>query len=239
MNGLPSDKLPWRFLAYLAEHDLPPGSHLPTLAEISQELGVSIGKLREEVSLARALQLVSLRPRVGMQREPFDFQAVVLPAILFSLSTGETHFQQLSQMRRALEISLWDEAVYCLQAEDISHLRALVEQAQAKLHEPRIQIPHDEHRALHMTIFSRLQNPFVAGLLEAYWAAYAASEITRYMSYQYWIEVWEHHDAIVSAIEAGDATRGRRLLLEHFNLLPTTPALAKLAVPDQTAADPA
>lgn len=235
MNGLPSDKLPWRFLAYLAEHDLPPGGRLPTLAEISQELGISIGKLREEVSLARALQFVSLRPGVGMQREPFDFQSVVLPAILFSLSTGEAHFQQLSQMRRALELSLWDEAVCQLQTEDIAQLRALVDQAQTKLREPRIQIPHEEHRALHMIIFGRLQNPFVAGLLEAYWAAYAASEITRYMSYQYWVEVWKHHDAIVGAIEAGDSAQGRQLLLEHFNLLPTTPALAGLATPAQAA----
>ncbi len=218
------DKLPSKFLAYLAQQELPPGGRLPTLSAISAELGISVGKLREEIGLARALQLVSLRPRVGMQREAFDFQAVVQPAIQFGLSTGEATFQQLSQLRRGLELSLWDEAVRRLQPADMARLRSLIDQARASLQ--AIRIPYDEHRDLHMAIFSRLENPFVTGLLEAYWTAYAASEITRYMSYQYWLEVWDYHDAIVTALENGLFDHGRELLIEHFNLLKTTPAMA-------------
>ena len=106
----------------------------------------------------------------------------------------------------------------------MARLRSLIDQARASLQ--AIRIPYDEHRDLHMAIFSRLENPFVTGLLEAYWAAYAASEITRYMSYQYWLEVWDYHDAIVTALENGLFDHGRELLIEHFNLLKTTPAMA-------------
>lgn len=213
------------FLAYLAQHNVLPGDRLPTLAEISRAMGVSIGKLREEVGLARAWGLVSLRPRVGMQRERLDFAAILLTGVLFGLGTGELTFQQLSQLRRSLETSLWSEAVQRLQPEDLRHLRALVSAAQTKLRATQVEIPFAEHRDLHLTIFSRLENPLVTGLLSVYWEAYQASEITRYNSYHYWVEVWSYHDAIVSALESGAFDQGRALLIEHFNLLPQSPRL--------------
>ncbi len=218
-------KLDSPFLTYLVQNGVLSGDRLPTLAEISHEMGVSIGKLREEVGLARAWGLVSLRPRVGMQREPFDFAAIMLPAVLFGLSTGDITFQQLSQLRRGLETSLWQDAVQSLLPEDLRQLRALVAAAQAKLQAAQVEIPFAEHRDLHLTIFSRLQNPLVTGLLSVYWEAYQASEITRYNSYYYWVEVWSYHDAIVSALENQAFDQGRALLIEHFNLLPQSPLL--------------
>ena len=36
-----------------------------------------------------------------------------------------------------------------------------------KLRRTPIQVPHEEHRNLHLLIYSRLENPFVTGILEA------------------------------------------------------------------------
>jgi hypothetical protein len=47
-----------------------------------------------------------------------------------------------------------------------------------KLHSPQVKIPHEEHRQLHMVIYQRLDNPFVLGMLEAYWEAYEALNYT-------------------------------------------------------------
>jgi DNA-binding FadR family transcriptional regulator len=217
LNKLDSD-----FLKYLAQHHVEPGDRLPPLCEIGDNMGVSVGKLREELAVARGLGVVSARPRLGIQREPFDFSQAVLPAILFSLATGETCFAQLSRLRRAIEVSFWDEAVVLLTAEDKARLGRLVAEAWAKLRGDPIHIPNGEHRQLHLTIFSRLENPFVQGLLIAYWDAYEASELTRFMRLQYWVDVWAYHERIVEALGANDFERGRRLLTEHFELLPAT-----------------
>ena len=81
------------------------------------------------------------------------------------------------------------------------------------------QIPYQEHRELHLTIFRRLGNPFVLGLLEAYWDGYEAVELNTYADYAYLKTVWEYHDEIVRAIESGDFVRGRELLITHMQLL--------------------
>ena len=82
-----------------------------------------------------------------------------------------------------------------------------------------IQIPHAEHKKLHLLIFSRLNNPFVKGLLEAYWEAYEAVELNLFSDYQYLREVWDYHQRIVDSIIEGDADSGRALLDEHTTLL--------------------
>jgi len=216
------DQLDSDFLKYLIQHHINPGDRLPTLNEIGADMGVSVGTLREELAVARGMGFVSVRPRVGIQRECFDFAEAILPAVLFGLATGEASFAQISRLRRSIETSFWDEAVVLLTPEDKTTLRRLVDSAWAKLRGEPIHIPNGEHRALHLTIFGRLDNPFVQGLLVAYWDAYDASELTRFVRYQYWIDVWNYHEQIVDALCAGDFERGRRLLNEHFALLLTT-----------------
>ena len=218
-------KLDPPFLGYLAESAFAPEQKLPTLNEISSEMNISVGKLREQLEVARSLGLVSVRPRVGMQREPFDFSAVILKAVLFSFATGEATFAQVSQLRRALEESVWEDAVQMLTDNDKAELQQLINRAWKKLGGKPIRIPNEEHRALHLTIFSRLDNPFVQGLLAAYWDAYEASELTRFNSLEYWVEVWHYHQEIVDAICSGDFERGRQRLIKHFSLLRSVPAV--------------
>ena len=71
----------------------------------------------------------------------------------------------------------------------------------------------------HLTIFQRLENPFVLGLLEAYWDAYEAVEYSTYADYAYLQEVWGYHERIVDAIDAGDYATGKELLVQHMHLL--------------------
>ncbi len=220
LNKIDSD-----FLQYIVENHVSAGDKLPALTEISVELGVSVGKLREQLEVARALGFVSVRPRLGIQREGYNFAPAVLASMLFGMGTDEAQFSQFSALRRSLEASFWVEAVSQLTAEDKAELQQLVEQAWGKLRGRPIHIPKSEHRLLHLTIFKRLDNPFVTGILEAYWDAYDASELTRFMGYQYWLDVWEYHEKIIEALIADEFEQGRQLLVEHFALLPTEPVM--------------
>lgn len=215
-------KLDSQFLNYLIEAQIAPGERVPTLQEISKTLGISVGKLREQLEVARNLGLVSVRPRAGIQREPLDFSKAILPSVLFSLGTNEASFIQFSQLRRAIETGLWYDAVILLTEEDKQQLFEIISQAWDKLRGDPIHVPNGEHRQFHLLIFSRLDNPFVQGLLASYWDAYEASELTRFASYQYWLDVWNYHEKIANALCINDFEQGRQLLVEHFDLLTTT-----------------
>jgi DNA-binding FadR family transcriptional regulator len=179
--------------------------------------------------------LISVRPRLGIRREPFAFSPIILDGVLFGIATGEANFEQFSQLRQVVEAGFWDQAVGLLTTEDKEHLCSLVASAWKKLRGDPIHLPNGEHRDLHLTLFSRLDNPFVQGILEAYWQAYEASEMTRFASYAYWVEVWTYHERIVDAIDRNDFALGRQLLVEHFSLLRTLSMTAAhpFAEPDQ------
>lgn len=207
------------FLRYLLASGLQTGDRLPSLQELSAELNVSVGKLREQMEVARMLGIVEASPRRGIVRTAYTFSPPVRLSLLTALAEDRHHFEQFGSLRAHLELAYWHEAVALLTPEDKAYLRTLIDRAQQKLNQPRIQIPAQEHRELHLTIFSRLNNPFVQGLLEAYWDAYEASELNTYADYAYLCSVWAYHDRIVTAIEQSNYDLGRDLLREHMQLL--------------------
>lgn len=207
------------FLNYLLEQDVDPGERFPSLADISSEIGVSVGKLREQFEVARMLGLVEASPRRGITRKAYDFHPPVRLSLLMGLALNAGHFREFSSLRAHLETAYWSEAVVLLTQEDKEKLQQLVKRATDQLNRDRVQIPHYEHRALHLTIFSRLDNLFVKGLLEAYWDAYEAARLNRYADYAYLQEVWGYHARIVDAICEERYDDGKELLLEHMTLL--------------------
>lgn len=213
------DKLDSELLRYIVAQGYQAGDRLPPLEELSGELKLSIGKLREQLEMARGLGLVDVRPRTGIRLAEYSFLPSVRTSLLFALASGRARFESFSLLRTHLEAAFWHEAVGLLAPADHAHLQTLIKNAWAKLNGQPIQIPHAEHRDLHLTIFSRLENPFVRGLLEAYWEAYEATGLSVYSDYQYLREVWGYHEQIVCALVAGDAEKGYRLLIEHTSLL--------------------
>jgi DNA-binding FadR family transcriptional regulator len=64
-----------------------------------------------------------------------------------------------------------------------------------------------------------LNNPFVTGILEAYWEAYEAVGLNLYADISYLRTVWQYHRKMVEAICSGDEAAGYRALIEHTDLL--------------------
>jgi DNA-binding FadR family transcriptional regulator len=141
--------------------------------------------------------------------------------LIFALNLDRSLFHAYSTLRCQLEIAFWEEAVSRLTQDDKAELLALVNSAWAKLQQDRIQIPHAEHRAFHLTIFRRLDNPFVSGLLEAYWDAYEAVDLNTYADYTYLMAVWQYHQQIAEAIAHEAYAEARQLHQDHMLLLNT------------------
>jgi len=207
------------FTRYLLKLDPREGGRVPALTELSKELGISVTSLREQMEAAREIGLVEARPRTGIRRRPYTFLPAVRQSVAYSLAEDPARFEGFADLRIHIEESYWYEAAALLNAEDHDHLQSLVDEANVKLNAKPPQIPHDEHRQLHLYIYAKLDNPFVQGLLEAYWDMYEAVGLNVYNDIAYHKKVWDYHRRIVHAIKAGNLQSGYKLLREHKLLL--------------------
>ena len=208
------------FMRYLAAHEEAENG-LPTLNELSQELGVSVASLREQLEVARALGLVEVKPgRGGTRRRAFSFTPAIRQSLGYALALNDDHFRKYSELRNHIEFAYWHEAVQKLTAEDKTELQVIITRAWDKLRRTPIQVPHEEHRNLHLLIYSRLENPFVTGILEAYWEAYEAVGLNVFAGgYEYLQEVWRYHQEMVESICKGNDKAGYEALVAHTDLL--------------------
>ncbi|MEJ2758269.1 MAG: FCD domain-containing protein [Anaerolineales bacterium] len=192
---------------------------IPSLKDLSHQQGVSISKLREQLSVAREFGFVEVQPRTGITLLPYSFAPAVRRSLSYALSIDRKYFEDFSDLRRHIEANYWFEAVGRLTPEDLQQLQDLLERARTKLQSSPPQLPHQEHRELHMTIFGKLENVFVVGLLEAYWDAYEEVGFSQYTGLEYLKKVWDYHRLIVDAILSNDVDKGYQLFLEHMDLL--------------------
>jgi DNA-binding FadR family transcriptional regulator len=192
---------------------------LPSLQALSKELGVSVSSLREQMEVARALGLVEARPRTGLRRLPFSFFPAVVQSLSYAVAIDQEYFLKYADLRRNVEAAYWYQAVPLLTQGDQQYLQQLIDKAWEKLRGTPIQIPQIEHRQLHLTIYKRLDNPFVSGILEAYWDAYEAVGLNLYAGYAYLEEVWTYHQRMVDGICSGDLDAGYRAMIEHTDLI--------------------
>ncbi|MGE5375562.1 MAG: FadR/GntR family transcriptional regulator [Bacteroidota bacterium] len=207
------------FMRFLAAH--PEAERgLPPLKDLSDELGISIGSLREQLEVARALGLVEVRPRLGTKRRDYAFTPAVRQSLQYALALNDDNFRKYSELRNHVEAAFWYEAVERLTEGDKRELQALVKRAMEKLNGGTIQVPHEEHRNLHLLIFRRLDNPFVTGILEAYWDAYESVGLNVFVGdLHYLLQVWEFHRQITEGICNGDYKSGYDALVAHTDLL--------------------
>lgn len=204
------------------------GDRLPPLAELSRMSGISIAILREQLAVARALGLVEVRPKTGIRRLPYSFTPAVLNSLTYAAKIDpEAYFPAFADLRCNVEAAYWRQAVALLTQEDRAALQVLVQQAEEKLAAFPVQIPHREHRALHLLIYQRLGNPFVTGLLEAYWEAYEAIGLNTFTDLHYLQQVWAYHRRMVEAICAGKTNEGYQALIEHTDLIHSRPPQPK------------
>jgi DNA-binding FadR family transcriptional regulator len=206
------------FMRYLAAHPAA-GNGLPPLTELSLELGISVATLREQLEVARALGLVDVRPRIGIRRLPYSFLPTIRHSLAYAMNLDSSHFLAFSDLRRHLEDAYWHEAVQKLTPEDHASLQDLLQRAENKLNGTPIQIPHEEHKKLHLTIFRHIDNLYVSGILEAYWEAYEAIGLNVYNDINYLQEVWQYHRQMIEAISSKKFDEGHKALVKHTDLI--------------------
>ncbi len=206
------------FLSYLASHP-EAENKLPPLKDLSRELGIGVAALREQLEVARSLGLVEVKPGTGMRRKPYSFAPAVLKSLDYAIALNKDHFVAFADLRQHVETAYWHQAVRLLTPDDHETLKELLARAWKKLRGTPIEIPHPEHRELHLTIYHRLDNPFVMGLLQSYWDAYETVGLNFFTDYNYLTEVWTYHQQMVDSICTNDVEAGYKALTEHTDLI--------------------
>jgi DNA-binding FadR family transcriptional regulator len=208
-----------KFLQYLSIQRSNGCNQLPSLSQLSQELEISVASLREQLEVARALGFVEVRPRTGIRKMDYSFKPAVTKSLHFAMACEPESFQAFADLRNHIESAYWYQAVSQLTTEDHDNLRSLIKRAQEKLEGQPVQIPHSEHRELHLALYRHLGNPFVLGLLEAYWEVYETTGLDVYTDLVYLKQVWQYHDKMIEAICTGHYAVGYQFLMEHLDLL--------------------
>ncbi len=214
-----SPELNSEFLDFLILHCDTGKDRVPSLKDLSLKLGVSIASLREQLEVARVLGVVEVKPKTGIRRVPYKFQPAIRQSLSYAIAEDAKNFDLYSDLRSHIEAAYWQPAVKMLTQDDLDYLQTLIDHANKKLQGQPVQIPHAEHRELHLTIYRRLENPFVIGLLEVYWELYEAVGLDVYADLSYLIQVWDYHQRMVDSIRAKEYDIGYQNLLDHMNLL--------------------
>ncbi|NPA31360.1 MAG: FadR family transcriptional regulator [Chloroflexi bacterium] len=192
---------------------------LPPLEQISKKLGSSVPNLREQLAVARALGLVDAKPKVGIRLRPYSFTPAVSLSLRVAVALDRSYFDQFAELRKEVERAFFRRAAQALTDEDRRHLEELIQRAWEKLNDRPPRIPHREHRDLHLTLYCRLQNTFVKGIIEAFWDIYEAVGLNRYADIAFLREVWKYHQRIVEYIIAEDYDQAQKWFEEHLDML--------------------
>lgn len=207
------------FMKFLAGEACQGNDRIPSLIDLSQHLGMSVSTIREELQVARVLGFVDVKPRTGIRCLPYSFSPAVVNSLAYAVSLDKKKFREFSDLRNHIEASYWYQAVSSLNEDDINELNDIISSAWKKLQADPMQIPHKEHRDLHLLIYRRLGNSFVLGILEAYWDIYEAVGLSVYEDQKYLDRVWTYHQQMVESISDNDFLSGYQALIAHMDLL--------------------
>ncbi len=207
------------FLTYLAAIPDDGDQRIPPLNILSQELGISVATLREQLEVARMLGVVEVKPKAGIRKLPYDFRSALDISLAYAVESKSLSFEMFSDLRKHLEAAYFLEAAQTLTNADIEQLSNLVRKAQSKIASIPSQIPIIEHREFHLLMYKNLGNPYLMGLFEVYWEVYKLAGLEIYPDLSYADRVWQYHARIVEQIKIGNFNQGLKYLLEHMDLV--------------------
>lgn len=205
-------------LSYLAKI-VKEGKSIPSIAQLGKELGLSNATVREQLEVARQLQLVEVKTKTGIQVSPFSISPAICLTSKYGIEINPELVWDLLSVRQHLELAYWQEAVVRLSSEDVEMLGSIVDSAMAKIGKRPLVAPIQEHRDFHLSIYRPLNNVYLNGILESYWDLFHDSEIRLYNDQTSLENVWNYHQKIYQAIASKQYDVGYQALKTHFEIV--------------------
>ncbi|MDD2522512.1 MAG: FCD domain-containing protein [Anaerolineaceae bacterium] len=205
-------------LSYLASN-AKEGKSIPSIAQLSNDLGLSTSSVREQLEVARQLELVEVKTKTGIQTSTFSAAPAICLAYRFGLELQPDIIWDLLSVRQHLELSYWQEALGNLTKKDVAYLAEIVESAFMKIESRPVIIPVEEHKEFHLSIYRPLNNNFLNSILESYWNINEETGKSILTDKTDLLNIWTYHRKIQQAIATKEYDLGYQALMTHFEIL--------------------
>jgi GntR family transcriptional regulator, transcriptional repressor for pyruvate dehydrogenase complex len=202
-----TDQIASEIQHFIQREGLRPGDFLGREEDLAAEFGVSRPTLREALKLLASGNLiratkgpgggifVAFTADQGMGRSLSD-------AIAMMLETRAVSLQELLEARMLLEVPLAGQAAYRADAETVKELRAA--------------LAAGDEAALHRIVAATARNRMVQAFTDWVFEVLQPSLMETIGHAVVRSAVVEQHEALIVAIEKGDAPRAERAMKEHL-----------------------
>jgi GntR family transcriptional repressor for pyruvate dehydrogenase complex len=221
LNGRNEYNLSERVTQYLIKHiqqnDLKPGDRVPSEVQVSGELGISRGVVRQAYHSLRKAGILEIAmgrsPRVGeLSSDAFT------PLFVHALSTEQASVEDVLELRSAVEIHAAELAAIHRNSGHVESLRKAVEGMRKTVNDldrfARIDV------RFHQLIGNATGNPLFEIFSRALRGSYESSIRTGLHSRTTVAQIEkivDTHEAIADAIEAQQPSRARKMMTLHFD----------------------
>ena len=198
---------------------LAPGDPMPTEAQLTDQLGISRGSLREALKSLQARGIVEVVHGRGMFVGRLSMDALV-DGLTFQARLGATvdHRRlaaELVDVRDVLERALIQRIAADADAalvEELQRIVVLMERTDADS-----QPFQDLDRQFHVMLYRPIDNEVVTKLIAAFWEVLDAARPTLPTSLDDRIANAAHHRAILEAVRRGDPAAAEGAMQRHFS----------------------
>lgn len=193
-----------------------PGYRLPPERELSEAFGVSRTVVREAVKALQARGILESSTGSGMSVRQADFNIVSQSLQTYMQLANRDDFEiRLNEVRRVLEVEMVVLAAARRTSEQLAQLRQICQQMRADGNTAK-QMAELDFR-LHVTLAEATQNDLFKVLLAPLINQLRDQIILTWEDFPRPVnEVFDQHEAIVSAVEDGDAEAARQAMTRHL-----------------------
>lgn len=193
-----------------------PGYRLPPERELSEAFGVSRTVVREAVKALEARGVLESTTGSGVSVRLADFNMVSRSLQTYMQLSNQVDFEiRLNEVRRVLEVEMVALAAGRITPEQRTQLRQICQQMRASGNTAK-QMAELDFR-LHVTLAEATQNELFKVLLAPLINQLHNQIILTWDDFPRPVNlVFDQHEAIVAAVESGDAETARQAMIKHL-----------------------
>ena len=168
-------------------------------SEAARQLGISRNSLREAVKSLESLGVLEARTGVGLFVRGFSFDPL-LENLAYGLRIGTKDLRDIFEIRYHLEYGMAERAVQAVTAEQIGHLRKILERMHVEADAGRYSAEDD--RAFHQALWENVDNTILGKLLDIFWMIREQAQQSEFiLEPPDPLTTYQRHVSIVEALE--------------------------------------
>ncbi|HEX5941159.1 MAG TPA: FadR/GntR family transcriptional regulator [Anaerolineales bacterium] len=210
------EKLADKILELISTGTWKPGFRLPPERELSEAFGVSRTVVREAVKALEARGVLESVAGGGVSVRLADSDMVSRSLQTYMQLSNRVDFEiRLNEVRRVLEVEMVALAAARRTPEEVVKLHQICQKMRAGVHTAKQMAELDF--LLHITLAEATQNDLFKVLLAPVINQLRDQIILTWEDFPRPVNVvFEQHEAIVAAVENGDAEAGRQAMIKHL-----------------------